>query len=72
MTQDLVMIRDVISAEQKGKQQRYLQKVSHMLNQWQGGGRRQLRPSLLSDNLTAAEITLISLCVKENQTSSKN
>lgn len=31
-----VMIWDVISAEQESKQRRYLQKVSHMLNQWQG------------------------------------
>lgn len=34
------MIWDVISAEQESKQQRYLQKVSHMLNRLQGLGER--------------------------------
>lgn len=42
------MIWDVIGAEQGSKQQRYLQKVSHMLNRLQGLRRR-----------TAASLTAI-------------
>lgn len=42
------MIWDVIGAEQESKQQRYLQKVSHMLNRLQGLGGR-----------TAASLTAI-------------
>lgn len=43
-----VMIWDVISAEQESKQQCYLQKVSHMLNQWQGmGGRTAASPTAI-------------------------
>lgn len=42
------MIWDVISAEQENKQRRYLQKVSHMLNQWQGtGGRTAASPTAI-------------------------
>lgn len=74
-----VMIWDVISAEQESKQRRYLQKVSHMLNQWQGmGGRTAASPTAIWQHthagythmsarahsvLTAAGIIDYSLCV---------
>lgn len=38
-------IWDVIGVVQQSKQQRYLQKVSHMLNQWHGKGGRTAVPS---------------------------
>lgn len=49
---------DVISVVQEGKKRRYLQKVSHMLNQWHGMGRTAV-PSPPSDKHTlTARLTL--------------
>ena len=77
-----VMIRDVISAKQESKQRRYLQKVSHMLNQWLGrGGGTAASPTAIWQvththththdiHTHAAGIILIILCVdvEENET----
>lgn len=63
------MIWDVISAEQESKQQRYLQKVSHMLNRLQGlGGRTRYLTAHTCSHVHTLPDPPIIVIVEQNQT----